>query len=217
MKKLLFLLLSSIAIWAQSTILAVQWFPSVCRVHHYKTCKHPLPFWQTHFTLHGLWPKKQYCNVPVRWKILDKKRAWKKIPISLDPRVAQLLETYMPGIKVGLQNHEYVKHGSCFNTDPNYYLLTSIALLSQLNTTKVRYFFLKKRNRYVSTKTIRKLFDEVYFKEAGKRVQFICKKGYLTELRINLSGTIAPTAQIYDLLRDAKPLPQGCKRGLIAR
>ena len=217
MKKLLFLLLTGIALWAQSAILAVQWYPSVCKVHRYKTCKHPLPFWQTHFTLHGLWPQKEYCDIPARYKILDKKRAWQKIPLSLDPRVVNLLETYMPGSKIGLHNHEFIKHGSCFSKDPNYYFLTSIALVSQLNTTKVRYYFLKKRNRYVSTKKIRKMFDRVYFKGAGKRVRFVCKKGYITEMRLSLGGLIAPNSELYDLLKEAKEVNIGCRGGKIGR
>ncbi|BCD60848.1 MULTISPECIES: hypothetical protein [unclassified Nitratiruptor] len=218
MKKLFTLLLLASTLLAQNAILAVQWFPSVCKVKHYKTCKKPIEYWQTHFTLHGLWPtKKEYCNVPARAKMLDKKGDWGSLPKLINPSMTELLFTYMPGAVIGLHKHEYVKHGSCLSPSPDFYFLTSFSLLSQLNNTPMRFFFLKNRGKRVQTAKIAKLFDKAFFKGAGKRVRFICEKGYLTEMRINLAGEISPQSYLCDLLREAKPIKRGCTIGKIGR
>ena len=219
MKKFLLPLLLSLSLFAKdvTAILAVQWFPSVCKVERYKECRKPLPFWQSHFTLHGLWPKgRQYCNVEARAKMLDKKRAWQKIPLNISGLLEELLITYMPGALSGLHKHEWVKHGSCYGP-PDLYFLDSIALVSQLNDSAVRYFFLRNRGKIVQTYKIRQVFDEAFGKGAGKRVKFICKDGYITELRLSLKGQISAKTPLADLLHNARPVRMGCKRGRIGR
>ncbi len=216
-KKLLTLLLLSLSLLASEAVLAVQWFPSVCKVKRYKACRKPLPFWMNNFTLHGLWPKKTYCKVDARSKMLDKKRQWDKIPLKLDPSLEELLFTYMPGYVSGLHKHEWVKHGTCYSKSPETYFLDSIALVSQLNESEVRDFFLENRGKRVQTYKVRQAFDRAFFKGAGKRVKFICEKGYLVEMRINLKGRISPETSLYDLLKRARKASLGCKRGMIAR
>lgn len=219
MKKLLFPLLLALSLFAKdiSALLAVQWFPSVCKVERYKECRKPLSFWQTHFTLHGLWPKgRHYCNVSARAKMLDKKRAWQKIPLRLSLELEELLFTYMPGALSGLHKHEWVKHGSCYGS-PDIYFLDSIALTSQLNDSDVRYFFLRNRGKVVQGYKIRQAFDEAFGKGAGKRVKIICKRGYITELRLYLKGNISSKTPLADLLHKARPTRIGCKRGRIGR
>ena len=218
MKKILALLFLGLSLLASEAVLAVQWYPSVCKVYRYKSCKRPIPFWLTHFTLHGLWPKgRSYCNVDARSRMLDKKGRWDAIPLKLKPSLAELLFTYMPGYADGLHKHEWVKHGSCYAKSPEIYFLDAISLVSQLNRSPVRQFFLDHRGKRVQTYKIRKAFDKAYFKGAGKRVKFICRKGYLTEMYINLKGTITPQTPLYDLLKKARKTRLGCKRGLIAR
>ncbi len=218
MKKLLLATLLSIAALASEYILAVNWYPSVCKTQNYRACKRMLPFWKSNFTLHGLWPKnKEYCNVSARAKILDKRGYWDRIRLSLSPSLTELLIEYMPGYVSGLHKHEWVKHGSCYSDNPEVYFLDSIALVSQLNQSPIRQFFLEHRGERVATWKIRRAFDRAYFKGAGKRVKFICRKGYLTEMRINLRGTITPQTPLYDLLKKARRVRPGCKRGMIAR
>lgn len=218
MKKLLLPLLLAIHLLAGEYILAVNWYPSVCKVEHFKACKKMLPFWKSNFTLHGLWPNRHnYCKVSARARMLDKKGQWQKIPLTISPMLAELLAQYMPGYISGLHKHEWVKHGSCYSKNPDSYFLDAISLVSQLNTSKVKEFFLEHRGERVPTNRIRRVFDKEYFKGAGKRVRFICKRGYLTEMRINLKGTITPQTPLYDLLRHARKTSIGCKRGIIAR
>ena len=218
MKKFLLSLLLALNLVAADYVLAVNWYPSVCKTQNYRACKKMLPFWQSNFTLHGLWPnRRHYCNVSARDRMLDKKGQWQKIKLSISPMLAELLAQYMPGYISGLHKHEWVKHGSCYSKNPDSYFLDAISLVSQLNTSKVKQFFLEHRGKRVPTNRIRKVFDDEYFKGAGKRVKFICKKGYLTEMRINLRGEITPKASLYDLMRHARKTSIGCNRGIIAR
>jgi ribonuclease T2 len=64
-------------------ILAVSWQPAFCEGKPDKTeCetqRHDR-FDATHFTLHGLWPKKQYCNVDRHIVAADKDNRWNGLP-----------------------------------------------------------------------------------------------------------------------------------------
>ncbi len=219
MKKLLLPLLFALSLLANPIdgTLAVIWYPSVCKVHRYPACRRPLPFWLQNFTLHGLWPKKQYCHVPARLKMLDKKGAWQKIPLKLPSSLEELLLRYMPGTISGLHKHEWVKHGSCYSSSPEVYFLDSIALVDQLNHTPLRDFFLEHRGKRVQTYKIRRLFDKIYFKGAGRRVKFVCKQGYLTQMYLRLKGELSPQTPLIQLLRHARPTSRGCKSGKIGR
>ncbi len=215
MKKFLLSLLLVVAAIANEYTLAVQWFPSVCKVKNYKECKIDYPFWRENFTLHGLWPKKTYCRVSPRDKILDKKREWNKINLKISPKLAQIIAMYMPGYLSALHKHEWIKHGSCLSKSVQEYFLNSISLVSQINNSKIKDFFIKNRGKRIQTTKIRKLFEKEFGN--GKNVKFICKDGYLTELRINLKGKITPITPLYDLIFKAKPQKIGCKIGKIAR
>ncbi|MRI83998.1 MAG: ribonuclease T [Nitratiruptor sp.] len=219
MRGLIAALLLGVSLFAKeiTAILAVQWYPSVCKVERYRECRRPLPFWMENFTLHGLWPKgKEYCKVSARAKILDKRGHWEKIPLKLSPELLELLYTYMPGSFSGLHKHEWVKHGSCY-ADPEIYFLDSIALVAQLNDSPVRDFFLEHRGKIVQTYKIRKVFDKAFGKGAGRRVKFVCKDGYLTEMRINLRGSNFSQTPLAQLILQAPKAPRGCKRGRIGR
>lgn len=215
MKKLILSLLFTIAALANEYTLAIQWFPSVCKVENYKACRKNYPFWRENFTLHGLWPKKTYCKISTRDKILDKQGKWQKLNIKISPKLATLIATYMPGYLSGLHKHEYIKHGSCYKKSVDEYFLDSINLISQLNNSKIKDFFLENRGKRVKTAKIRNLFKKEFGN--GKNVKFICKDGYLTELRIKLKGKITPITPLYDLMVHTKPVKIGCKIGKIGK
>ncbi len=219
MKKLLLLTLLSLALFARDVaLLAVQWFPSVCKVERYKECRRPLDFWKSHFTLHGLWPRaRHYCHVSARARMLDKRGYWDKIPLKLSPELMDLLYNYMPGSFSGLHKHEWIKHGSCYTKNPQIYFLDSIALVDQLNHSEVRSFFLHHVGERIQTYKIRKVFDRAFGYGSGKRVKVVCKRGYITELRINLAGKISAKTPLSQLLRRAPKTRLGCKIGRIAR
>jgi len=217
-RALLLALAIAVTLSAQEYVLAVQWFPSVCKVKNYRACKKSVPFWRKNFTLHGLWPKdKTYCNVAQRERILDKRGLWNRLKLKLPADLNELIAIYMPGYLSALHKHEWVKHGTCYSESPHEYFIDSIYLVSQLNGSKVRDFFYENRGKRVSTAKISAIFDKEFSKGAGDRVKYICKEGYITELRVNLAGEITPLSDIASLIKEAKRTKRGCKFGKIAR
>ena len=207
MKKLfaLLVLLGSL-LFAISTdnILALSWENTYCMFHkNAKECKIRSPYTYTHFTLHGLWPeKKNYCKSPYSFK--------------LSPLMWGVLEKYMPAAKRGLARHEWLKHGTCFGTDPNTYFLTAIKLTQQFNETMFIDFFQTHMGSYVSLSRIRYVLGSIFGKKNIRKFQILCHKGYISEIRIHLKGN--PVKEdLYELINNAKPLigVRECQGGII--
>ena len=104
-------------------LLALSWQPAFCEGKASKTeCRQLneglLPVTEQQFSLHGLWPQPQgndYCGVPASVKAMDVPSQWQDLPapeISLETR--ELLDVAMPGTASFLENHEWIKHGTCF-------------------------------------------------------------------------------------------------------
>ena len=208
MKKFLalFLLLSSFLFAvATDNILALSWENTYCKFHkHAKECRFRDPYTYTHFTLHGLWPdRKNFCKSPYKFK--------------LTPLVWRVLEKYMPAAKSGLSRHEWIKHGTCFGTDANTYFLTAIKLTQQFNETMFVNFFDTHLGNYVSLKRIRFVIASIFGKKNVRKIQVLCHKGYIAEIRIHLKGD--PTKKdLFELINNASPLigVKQCQGGIIA-
>jgi len=56
----------------------------------------------------------------------------------------------MPGFASNLHKHEWIKHGTCYGTDANTYYENAIALLHQVNDSKVGTFF----SKHMGTETV---------------------------------------------------------------
>ena len=89
---------------------------------------------------------------------------------DISPNLAQLVAMYMPGYLSGLHKHEWVKHGSCYGKNKESYFLDSINLLSQINNSKIKDFFVKNRGKRVQTAKIRKLFEKEFGKSYYERI-----------------------------------------------
>jgi ribonuclease I len=64
--------------------------------------------------IHGLWPERTVPNTYPR--------DCPAPPLSLEPKLERELATLMPGVKDGLHEHEWRKHGSCSElTDDEYF------------------------------------------------------------------------------------------------
>ncbi len=206
MKKILtLLLLFGSFLFALSTdnILALSWENTYCKFHpNVKECKIRSPYTYTHFTLHGLWPKKEYCKSPYKFKLSS--IMWK------------VLQKYMPGAKEGLARHEWIKHGTCFGSDANTYFLTAIKLIQQFNETMFIDFFDTHLGNYVSLKRVRFVIASVFGKKNIRKIQMLCYKGYISEIRIHLKGNPIQK-ELFELINNAKPLigVKQCKGGII--
>ena len=207
MKKLLAFILFVTSLLAVSTdnILALSWENAYCELHpRAKECKTRDPYTYTHFSLHGLWPnKKRYCK--------------SKYPFKLSPLMWKVLSKYMPAAKSGLARHEWIKHGTCFGTDPETYFLTAIKLTQQFNETQFINFFNTHMGSFVSLQRIRFVLGSIFGQKNIRKFQIVCEKGFITEIRIHLEGN--PIKEdLYELIDKAKPLigVKQCKGGIIA-
>ena len=200
------LILLGSLLYAVSTknILALSWQNGFCAVYPKNSAclnRKRGDYSLTNFTLHGLWPKKEYCG----YKKMD-----------LDKRFLAILSKFMPAAKFGLAKHEWRKHGVCFGSDAKTYFLTAIKLTQQFNETLFRQFFVMHMGQSVSLKRLRWLFGEVFGKKNSRKFQLVCKKGFITEIRINLKGN--PIKEdLYELINNAKDVhKKQCQRGIIA-
>ncbi len=206
MKKLLafVLLLSCLFAVSNNNILALSWENTYCKFHPKKEeCKIRAPYTYTHFTLHGLWPyKKRYCHTNYKFK--------------LSPIMWRVLQKYMPAAKKGLARHEWEKHGSCFETDANTYFLTAVKLTQQFNETMFINFIDTHMGNYVSLKRIRYVIGSVFGKRNIRKVQILCHKGFISEIRIHLEGNPVKK-DLFELIDNAKPLVgvKQCQGGII--
>jgi len=75
--------------------------------------------------IHGLWPERLEAGAyprdcPAR-------------PLDLDPALAAELAEYMPGMRAGLHEHEWRKHGGCAGLDDDVYFRAALSLAKTLD------------------------------------------------------------------------------------
>ncbi len=119
----------------------------------------------------------------------------------------------MPSVLSGLHKHEWKKHGSCYGKSERNYFTDAMSLLKQVNNSKIRDFFVTNRGRVITKKNLNMAIKKS-FGNTARKVQMICKKGLIIELRFSLKGD-PEKDNISTLLKNAKPLIGGCQRGRI--
>ena len=204
-------------------LLVLSWHNAFCQTHSYKKeCKRSLlsfgkeRFSETHFVLHGLWPQPRsnmYCGISKKEVGMDKHKQWRRLPdLDLHAEVVKGLKRVMPGFKSGLHKHEWVKHGSCYGADANSYYADAIALVDQVNSSKVGDFFSRNIGKSITLKQVRYLFDSSFGTGAGKRVEMKCRGGLITELWLHLGKG---TNKLETLFQKGKITRSHCQKGRI--
>ena len=207
-------------------VFAVSWQPAFCETKPSKpecTSMTPDRFDATHLTLHGLWPQPQgneYCGVSAEEKHLDQAKQWDQLDaVDLTATTRDLLARVMPGTQSHLERHEWTRHGSCAGTSAEHYFRAAAALVVALDESSVQEFLSSRVGSDVQTNQIRGAFDQAFGGDAGSRVQFFCAKDgdrtLLTEMRINVRGTIDETSNLGALILAAPTQPRGCAHGVI--
>jgi len=210
---------------SKQNLLALSWHNAFCETHRSrKECKRSLlPFGkskyrQKHFVLHGLWPQPRnnvYCNVEKDFINADKHGQWRDLPcLAMDDEIEDRLAKVMPGFASELHKHEWVKHGTCYGTNPQEYFEDAVSLVEQLNDSKVGNYFSKNIGKHVTLKQVRHLLDRSFGVGAGKRVEMKCKKGLVTELWLHLGSG---SDDLGTLLKRGKTVRSRCQKGLIDR
>lgn len=208
---------------SNDNLLALSWHNAFCETHRYKKeCKRNLLDLlgtrqsDDRFVLHGLWPQprsKVYCDVPRNLILLDKHKQWHKLPpLKLSSETRTKLKELMPGYSSYLHRHEWIKHGTCYGTDPEHYFSDALHLTEQVNDSNIRAFFVKNRGKIVDLTRIRLLFDKAFGRGAGRKVALVCKQGMITELWLHIGGG---SDDLATLLREGKAARSRCKRGRI--
>ena len=170
-----------------------------CRFHEAKKeCRtlYKNDFAKNNFTIHGLWPQprsKQNCSN--RYERLDGV-LWSE------------LKEKMPGVVSGLAKHEWRKHGSCYGKSEKEYFQDSLKLLGEVNKSKLRDFVFSNRGKVITKQQLNQIV------KYPRKVQLVCKGGYITEIRFSIKGDISKSS-LEELQKGAKTLHGGCQRGKI--
>jgi ribonuclease T2 len=207
----------------QFLILAASWQPAFCEgAAGRPECRQQsrARFDADNFSLHGLWPTEEYCEVSSQLEQLDRDGRWSALPpVELPTVLQKTLDEMMPGTRSQLERHEWIKHGTCFGADEARYYATATQLLAALNASKVRDLFAANIGKTLTRDQIREAFDDAFGGGAGQRVRVACdddgKRRIISEITIGLWGAPAGTPNLGKLIRAARPTDGGCIGGIV--
>ena len=170
-----------------------------CRFHKAKKeCRtlYKNEFAKNNFTLHGLWPQPRSHH--------DCSNRYDRLPSDIWFELKQK----MPGVMSGLAKHEWRKHGSCYGKSEVEYFKDSLKLLGEVNKSKLRNFIFSNRGKVITKEQINQVL------KYPRKVQMVCKGGYITEVRFSLYGDVSKSS-LEELQKSARSLLGGCQRGKI--
>ena len=229
--------------------LAASWQPSFCSTKRGETNKGCTTLQSgepatRQFSLHGLWPDDLNtlaifpcnCHLP-KGPTSCWKNSGTNEPIDISDELEKRLSEKMPGSRGDLENHEWTKHGTCYEqfitgpdagSDDDEYFEDSLLVLDQLNASPIQKLFEDRIGEQLTALEIMTAFDEAFGQGAGDRVQVVCEKSadgtvtMIEQLYIGLSGTIEANSDLSQLILAAPPLEEAtrekpCQSGLVAR
>lgn len=77
----------------------------------------------------------------------------------------------MPGVKSGLDRHQWLRNGTCQTADAEDYFTLQLRLLEELNRSAVRALFADRIGEELDEKQIKQAFDRSFGAGAGDRVR----------------------------------------------
>jgi ribonuclease T2 len=207
-------------------VLAISWQPAFCETRPDRpecTSQTEDRFDAGNFALHGLWPQprsRDYCGVDAATVELDEDGEWDQLPApDLSAALRDKLELVMPGTQSGLDRHEWIKHGTCYEGDAEEYYQDSIDMLAAVNASAVQELFAGAIAEEVTQDQVRSAFNEAFGAGAGERVRLACYEDggrrLINELTIGLTGDIDGPESFAGRIMDARPTDGGCTRGVV--
>jgi ribonuclease T2 len=207
-------------------VLAISWQPAFCETRPNKPeCESQTADRAdaSQFALHGLWPQprsRDYCGVDEATVRTDEDGDWNSLPApELSADLWAELQVAMPGTQSGLERHEWIKHGTCYEGDAEEYFADSLAMLEAINDSEVAALFAGAIGQRVTQADVRAAFDATFGQGAGERVRLACvedgNRRLISELTIGLTGEIDGPGSFADRLLDARPTDGGCDAGEI--
>lgn len=209
-------------------VLAMSWQPAFCETKPEKTeCKTQAPdrFDADHFTLHGLWPQPEqnvFCGVSATDRSHSQRGEWDKLPepnVSAETRAR--LSKAMPGTASNLQRHEFTKHGTCFPGNADLYFRVSLALLEQINASRLRGLMATHIGATVSSDDIKREFEQNFGVGAGAALGVRCvddqnsHRTLISEIRVNLKGALEEATKLQHVLDHSTRTDDGCSGGIV--
>jgi ribonuclease T2 len=203
---ILLLLAGSRAFAEDSYLLALTWQPGFCADHaDTAECK-IAPKDKPRLVLHGLWPDwdvngdgkrnagDDFCvsGASDRKSIiaLDGGNWLKLPPVKLSGASSNDLELAMPGITVGLDRHEWWKHGTCSDLKVDDYFATAIVLLREVERGSLARLLVAKAGSTLPRKQLLEAFESDFGKGRAKALVLDCTKNdgatALQEIRVTL-------------------------------
>ncbi len=202
-----------------SHVMAISWQPAFCETKSGKTECATLDsarFDSSHFALHGLWPNKDGCGIKYGFCGAVRKRPQGSMcaypELDLTDEVRQALGVVMPSAEHGtcLQRHEWWKHGTCRDEDPNDYYQLTMRLLEEVNDSAfVQDFVQDHIGQTIRRADLEEAFDAAFGDGAHRRVKLSCKSKMLIEMQLSLPRELAAGATLAELLAAAAPRPGG--------
>lgn len=198
-----------------SNVLALSWQSTFCELYGSRKAEcralsqtSDAPQWQ-HFSLHGLWPNRQQCGTRYGFCSSVKQQPsdfcdYPEVPLNAS--VQKNLEEVMPSARYGscLERHEWWKHGTCRNQDPNDYFLLATQLTQEVNASAwVQQFIHERIGKKVTQQELNQSFDASFGQGAHTKVTLDCAKGLLSEIRISLPQVINSSDSLPSLLAKA--------------
>ncbi len=210
-------------------VLAASWEPAFCQTEtgrRKRECRTLTAdrYDATHFSLHGLWPDDLsdkaifpcYCDRGAPREC--------DVELSDGPRIRvsqpifDVLRKVMPGVMSRLHQHEWAKHGTCYEADgtgpgagadPDEYYSEAIILMEKLNASSVRALFARNIGGRLTRDEIEAAFDDAFGPGAAERVIIKCDgrgaNAAIAELWINIEGDITEQSSLSDLILAAPP------------
>ncbi|WP_292656846.1 hypothetical protein [Nitratifractor sp.] len=200
-----------------NSLLVLSWQNSFCRTHsHRKECRPLFNRAANHLVLHGLWPQPRsrvYCNVPARLQSADRNHRLRSLPpLKFSSDLRQAMQRYFPGALSGLDRHEWIKHGSCYDPDPGRYFGDALSLTAQVDRSSVGEYLRSHIGHPVTLAQLRQLFEKDFGRGSGNKLALRCHRGKISEISISLRGK---GSELSTLLKGAGSLHSRCVQGIV--
>jgi ribonuclease T2 len=189
-----------------SYLLALTWQPGFCADRAATAECKIAPKDKPRFVLHGLWPDwdvngdgkrnsgDDFCVAGASNRqsmiALDGGNWLKLPPVKLSKASSDDLELAMPGMTIGLDRHEWWKHGTCSDLKAEDYFATAIVLLREVERGSLARLLVAQAGSTLSRKQLLEAFEKDFGKGTGKALLLDCAKSdgttALQEIRIAL-------------------------------
>jgi ribonuclease T2 len=141
--------------------------------------------------------------------------------LNLQPATKDRLNQAMPGTASALERHEWLRHGSCFGSDPDTYFRTALSLLEQVNQSKLRDTLAIRLGETVTVRELITAFEASFGKGTGQALGVRCtrdgQRQLISEIRIKLKQPLYDTTPLKDALDLSSPAFDNCDAGVVDR